>query len=308
MFEKPRPSIPHDAKSQQDGKARIRRATLPPLHQQRSRLAAGKPVRWGPGRFESRRRGGCHQSSALGGYQGKKKLPAQMKFAQQMELHLLLKVGPRPCICRTLSHSSCRPATPNACTLSVNADFCAAILSPRLEVRRQCAHVVLDRPCFESPSLRAPAIQKSRAWAQLAWVNGIASFAGEPELEGEVVLKVRMPACPITECPDEGCGVPQSSAEVPVTWPSEATKVSISPRGRPSPTKKNRQGENSRGWQSGGGSGGSGAWVHSGSTCAKASADLRDQQGPQNLQFRCGHPSEQVICRFANTRQTYEVT
>ena len=121
MFDEPRPSIPHDAKSQQDGKARIRRATLPPLHQQRSRLAAGKPVRWGPGRFESRRLGGCHESRALGGYQGKKKLPAQMKFAQQMELHLLLKVGPRPCICRTLSHSSCRPATPNACTLSVNA-------------------------------------------------------------------------------------------------------------------------------------------------------------------------------------------
>ena len=181
-------------------------------------------------------------------------------------------------------------------------NFYTAILSPQLEVRRQCAHVVLDRPCFESPSLRAPAIQQSRAWAQLAWVNGIASFAGEPELEGEVVLKVRMPACPITEYPDEGCGVPQSSAELPVTWPSEATKVSISPRGWPSPTKKNRQGENSRGWQSGGGSGGSGAWVHSGSTCAKASADLRDQQGPQNLQFRCGHPSEQVICRFANTR------
>ena len=150
-FDKPRPSIPHDAKSQQDGKARIRRAALLPLHQQRSRLAAGNPVRSGPWQLEHSHRLGGVKSLALSvGITERRIFKAHMKFAQQMELHLLLKVGPCPS---------------SACTLAVNANstrFCntdgAAILSPQLEVRRQCTHVVLDRPCFESPSLRAPAI------------------------------------------------------------------------------------------------------------------------------------------------------
>ena len=57
-----------------------------------------------------------------------------------------------------------------------------------------------------------------------------------------------MPTCPITPTHRTRAECRRAFAEVPVTWPSEATKVSISPRGRPSPTKR-WHGENSRGWQ-----------------------------------------------------------